>query len=174
MKPGERTALNQLKPLSSPAGTTCPASAHFTATSHFHQGRWFKTDMSIFSIITNTQCLKRLKKAKISRVDVKAYRTSKTPRKARLGFPNLHKAGCHKTNTLIFFIRLTAVPWPHHHPATGRTWLIQPIHGESWRKETWGDLFCCNETMQTQLWGTMCSLAHAHNTRAQFYVVLFR
>lgn len=139
MKPGERTALNQLKPLSSPAGMTCPASAHFTATSHFHQGRWFKTDMSIISIITNTQCLKRLKKAKISRVDVKAYRTSKTPRKARLGFPNLHKAGCHKTNTLIFFIRLTAVPWPHHHPATGRLdWYSQFMgnHGERRLEET--------------------------------------
>lgn len=88
-----------------------------------------------------------------------------------LAFQTCTKLDATKYSHLFNQTNSSALTTAHHHPATGRMWLTEAIHRESWRKETRGDLFCCSETVQTQLWGTMCSLAHADNTRARFLCI---
>lgn len=94
-------------------------------TSHFHWGWWFKTDTSITSVTTNRQCLKCFKKAKISRVDAKAYQASKTTLgRPRLAFQTYTKLDATKYSHPFNQTNSSALTTAHHHPATGRVWCL--------------------------------------------------
>lgn len=74
-------------------------------------------------------------------------------------------------NIHIFLIRTTAVPWPLHItilPLAECDWQRQFTgnHGERRLEET-----CSVAVRPCKLWGTMCSLAHADNTRARFLCI---